>query len=132
MAEEKLNFRTFTQGGLIIEVYRLYDADATFNEHNEPDRYDGVEPIERAKYEAQDETRYNAWQADEWYYLGVCVDVRIKTATNWIELPLVGRASIWGVESDSGEEYFTQLETETIDEALEDVKRLRAALCKTS
>ena len=45
------------------------------------------------------------------------------------KLPLVGRSSIWGVESDSGEEYFAQLEEEQIADALADVERLRVALC---
>src|SRR3954471_13138019 len=110
MAEQKLNFRTVEQEGWIIEVYRVADENSSFNEHNEPDRYDGVEPIERAKYEAQDEARYNAWVADEWFYVGVCVDVRIKTATNWAVLPLVGRASVWGIESDSEPAYFAETE----------------------
>lgn len=128
---EKLNLRTIERDGLIVEIYRVLDGDCTGGkEIIDTSRYDDVDdPIERAKYIAEDEKRYEAWMADEWSYVGVCVDVRIKTATNWAELPLVGRASIWGVESDSDDTYFAGLEEELIADALEDVNALRRALC---
>lgn len=108
---EKLHFRTWTEGPLIFEVYREIDP------HGEHGSRDDLTPARRA-----------AFTRGDWSYMGVVCDVRVKTPTNWAIPHQVGRASIWNVESDSGEKYFTQLEGEMIEEAKEDTRLTIAAL----
>lgn len=122
---DKLNLRTETIGNLIIETYHLVD-DAGYV--IDPSRYEGLPPEDIATYTAQDEARFETWVADEWNYLGICVDVRIKTAANWAEHTIVGRASIWGVESDSGADYIRELERDMRVEAINDMWKTFDAL----
>jgi hypothetical protein len=110
---DKLNLRTEAVGNLIIETYHVMDLDARFDQYADP---------------SSDDSRYESWQADEWYFIGVCVDIRIKTATNWAVPSIVGRASIWGVESDSGADYFAELEKEMRADAFADLRRTYDAL----
>lgn len=121
-----INYRTFERGALIFQVYTTPDLVTTFEQ--EPGRYAGVSADERAKYEAQDEARYEAWQADEWAYLDVVVDIRIKTETNWYIPHKIGSASLSSVESDSGADYFAEVEKDLVAEATEDARKTWQAL----
>jgi hypothetical protein len=98
-----IDYRTFTRGALIYQVYREED----------PDTSPGSEISEN---------HYEAWQADAWGYVGVVVEIRIKSEMNWAIPHKVGSASLWGIESDSGADYFAQVEAELIAEAEEDVR----------
>jgi hypothetical protein len=99
------------------------DADLSYLEQD----YADCTPEEQEQYKAQDAARLDNYGQD-WYTLGIKADVSIKTATNWVVPPVVGRASLWGIESDSGEEYLKSVEEDLIVEALEDAERTREAL----
>ena len=124
---EKLNARTFEKGPLVYEVYRLIDYDTQPDELIDSGRYEDADPARVEKYKKEDAARLKSFQ-DEWNYLGVCCDIRIKTATNWAVPHKVGSASLWGIESDSGEAYFAQVEAEMIAEAEADLEKTIAAL----
>jgi hypothetical protein len=125
---EKLNLRTETIGNLIIETYRVVDPDKA--PEVTADNYTGEPADDIARYLKEDQARYDAWMRGDWEYLGVCVDIRIKTATNWAVPSIVGRASIWGVESDSGA-YLEELAKELRAEAVNDMWRTLEALKAT-
>jgi hypothetical protein len=53
-----------------------------------------------------------------------------NTASNWADGGFeVGRASVWGIESDSDSSYIRETEEQEISEAFAEVKRLKQALC---
>lgn len=115
-------------GNLIIHVYTTYDEDPDLS-YLEQD-YDDCTPKEQAKYQKQDRERLEAYRRGDWCMLGVCCDISIKTKTNWVVPTVVGRSSIWGVESDSGENYLMELAEDQIRGAKADLENLKKALCE--
>lgn len=105
-----------------------YDPDRRLEDTTHYYDGDSITPEERARYLAEDHARAEAWRRDEWWYVGVVVEIRQKTATNWAVDPVIGRASIWGVESDSGAAYFGELAEELIGEACLDAVNLARAV----
>jgi hypothetical protein len=64
-------------------------------------------------YREQDEARLQAWRNDEWYFVGIRARATIKIPYGgnpecWITAELLS-PGLWGIESDSGEEYFEQV-----------------------
>jgi len=119
--------RTFEQDGFTVIVSREVDMD-TDTSYFEQD-YSECTPDEQEQYKEQDSKRLAAYHRGEWYYVGVCVSIRKQTASNWDDGGLeVGRASVWGIESDSDESHFEELERDMVAEAFSEVKRLREAL----
>jgi hypothetical protein len=59
----------------------------------------------------------------EWHCIGVVVEVRKAEV-------LLGTASVWGIESDSGKEYLDALAKEQVEEAVEAAKAKLEALCR--
>jgi hypothetical protein len=64
-------------------------------------------------YRAQDQARLDAWRAGEWHFLGVRARATIKVPHGinlqcWITSELLS-PGLWGIESDSGNEYFLQV-----------------------
>lgn len=66
--------------------------------------------------------RMQAWSDDEWHWCGIVV----TAYRNGIEL---GSASLWGIESDSGE-YLVDVANELMGEAIDDARSQVAALCE--
>lgn len=82
----------------------------------------GETPRQRAAGAARaDFERLRAWCNDEWHWCGVVV----TAYRNGIEL---GSASLWGIESDSGE-YLEQVARELCEEAMEQAREALASLC---
>lgn len=115
------------EGNLFIHCYTQPDEcpDLSFLEQT----YEDCTPEERRKYQKQDRERLKAYQNGEWYMMGVCCDISVTTKTNWAVPTVIGRSSIWGVESDSGD-YLMELAEEQIAEAKGDLANLKEALCK--
>jgi hypothetical protein len=70
-------------------------------------------------YRAQDEARLKAWRNDEWHFVGIRAKATIKIpyGTNpecWITSELLS-PGLWGIESDSGDEYFEQVYQEELE-----------------
>jgi len=64
-------------------------------------------------YRRQDEARLKAWRNDEWHFVGIRARATIKIPHGsnpecWITTELVS-PGLWGIESDSGAEYFEQV-----------------------
>ena len=64
-------------------------------------------------YRAQDEARLAAWRRDEWHFLGIHARALIKipygaNPESWITAELMS-PGLWGIESDSGEDYLRQV-----------------------
>jgi hypothetical protein len=128
--QDKIDLRTETRGALIIETYLSTDEHGRLDHLLDPDRYAGIDADERAKYESQDAERIDAYERGDWDLVGVCCDVRIVTDTRWAVPTIVGRASIWGVESDSDRSYFEELRRMMIADALHDARATYEALAQ--
>ncbi len=64
-------------------------------------------------YRQQDEARLRAWRNDEWHFIGIRAKavIKIPHGTNpecWITSELFS-PGLWGIESDSDQEYFEQV-----------------------
>jgi hypothetical protein len=86
------------------------------NSHKE----DEITQDERVKYILQDYERA-ADYGNEWYYTGCIV-------TMYIDGTEVAAASLWGIESDSGDDYIQEVEQELIDQCKNDARSKAAAL----
>lgn len=129
-----INKRSFEQDGFTVTVRHVSDDDADLSSLA-PDsgNYDGIDDAERETYLAQDAERLADYHRGKWHYVGVVVDIRKQTTSHWADGGLVvGRASIWGIESDSEPAYFEEIERDTIAEAWAEVDRLRDALGLTT
>ncbi len=89
----------------------------------EQDYKDVVDEAEREKYKAQNAERLAAYNRGEWHMIGI----RAK-ATVWVERVNYRTSyelespGIWGIESDSGEEYFRETFSGECDMLREDIK----------
>lgn len=86
-----------------IEMVETYDRDA------HPLDYLFQDP----DYRRQDEARLSAWRNDEWHFLGIQARATIKIPHGvnpecWITAELQS-PGLWGIESDSGREYFEEV-----------------------
>jgi hypothetical protein len=132
--KETISSREIKQGPYTVTVERVYDSGRFCDTAAEAAKgYTGsMTTAELAKYRKQDQARYDAWCKDDWMYVGVAVTIRLQTSSNWADGGMeVGRASVWGIESDSGEEYFAIVEADEISEAWAEVERLKVALKPT-
>jgi hypothetical protein len=64
-------------------------------------------------YRTQDQARLDAWRNGEWHFVGVRASATIKLPYGinpqcWITSELLS-PGLWGIESDSGDEYFLQV-----------------------
>jgi hypothetical protein len=64
-------------------------------------------------YRAEDQARLDAWRKGEWHFIGVRARATIKVPHGinpqcWITSELLS-PGLWGIESDSGDEYFLQV-----------------------
>jgi hypothetical protein len=96
-----------------IEMVKTYDQDA------HPNDYLFQDP----QYREQDQARLKAWRNDEWHFVGIRAKATIKIPHGsnpecWITSDL-SSPGLWGVESDSGDEYFQQVYQEERDELLQ-------------
>ena len=139
---ETLQKRELQKEGFRVVVSRVLDTDpdtSYLGEYSSTLKPGGIDRQERGdqgrneyryfnpgcgypEYIEQDYKRMEALQRQEWHYLGIVA----KVYRAGIEL---GQASVWGFESDSGEEFFTEQENEIAGEAIETAKQNLAALC---
>jgi hypothetical protein len=86
-----------------IEMVKTYDPDA------QPLDYLFQDP----EYHEQDQARLKAWRDDEWHFVGIRAKATIKIPHSsnpecWITSELLS-PGLWGVESDSDDQYFQQV-----------------------
>lgn len=86
-----------------IDMLTTYDPDA------DPRDYLFQDP----DYRDQDEARLKAWRNDEWHFVGIRAraTIRIPYGINpdcWITSEVLS-PGLWGIESDSADEYFDEV-----------------------
>lgn len=86
-----------------IDMVQTYDPDT--------DPHDYL--FQHPDYTEQDQARLAAWRNDEWSFVGVRAQATIKTPYGinpkcWISTTLMS-PGLWGVESDSSEDYFQEV-----------------------
>jgi hypothetical protein len=123
--------RKFEQDGFTIIVERVFDIGHSPETPEQMQaNYSGCTDAEKAEYYKQDKKRFDGLLRGEWSYVGVAVRVLKQTSTNWANGGLeVGRSSVWGIESDSDESHFAEMERDEIAGALAEVDKLKAVLC---
>jgi hypothetical protein len=95
-------------------------------------RYLGESPANRAQYEKADGERLAAFHRGDWNMIGL----RAK-ATIWIERPgyrtnyTLESPGIWGVESDSGEDYLAELFAEECATLKADIEAMKVVEFKS-
>ncbi len=124
---DTISKREYDKDGFTVIVKRIFDTDPDLS-YLEQDYYEDT-PEDRAKYRKQDAERLKAYNRGNWHMLGIAVEIRKQTSSNWANGGLeVGRASVWGFESDSDESFLKSEEENITAEAWAEVGRLKQAL----
>ena len=81
----------------------------TYDQHAHPLDYLFQDP----DYRAEDEAELTAWRNGEWHFVGIRARAVIKIPYGinpecWITSELLS-PGLWGIESDSGDEYFQEV-----------------------
>ena len=88
--------------------------------------YDDCEAAEAAKYRAQDAARLAAYYQDEWHYVGIRARADITvTRPGYSVTYTLHSAGLWGIESDSGAEYFAEVFKDQCEELAADIEAIR-------
>jgi hypothetical protein len=125
-----LKSRKFEQDGYTVIVEHISDDMQCKTPDELQANYEGSPLEEKLEYLERDRKRFDAWLEGEWQYIGIAVTIRKQTETNWADDGLeVGRSSVWGIESDSGHALIAEMEKEQIEEAFQELERLKKALC---
>lgn len=99
-------------GAKVTVTFTREEADDTQPDtsHLQQDYSEVTDPIERQKYLDSDKERLKGLQQLDWYFIGIRA-----VATIWIQRDgyrtkyTMKSPGIWGVESDSGEEYLEEV-----------------------
>lgn len=125
-----------------IEIIKSHDPDMTPGDKcGGEDRYKGEKPADRARYEAEDQKRLEAWNRDEWHFIGIYVSAVVELdfgAYKMASAVKVRTPGLWGIESDSSEDYFHEVAAEEYDTlkmilgalGLTDVPAIKSAVWK--
>ena len=73
------------------------------------------------------EDRLAQYQRDDFYFCGIVARVLLDVDGRDVE---IGQCSIWGIESDSGEEYLEEIAREMATEAIEAAGQYMPALAR--
>lgn len=92
-----------------------YDADLSYLEQD----YNDVPADEAAKYREQDRERLEAYQRGEWWCVGI--DACAVVVVNHVRQTITS-GGLWGIESDSGEDYLREVAEEELS-SLADILR---------
>lgn len=92
---------------------RLAEVEINMLTTYDPDKQPFDYLFQDPDYRAEDEARLTAWRRDEWHFVGIRARaiIKIPYGTNpqcWITSELLS-PGLWGIESDSGDEYFQQV-----------------------
>jgi hypothetical protein len=98
-----------------ISCQQIFDGDGDISWLQQYDI--NSKDIEERKYALQDKKRLEAYYNDEWHFVGVQVVAEIRIDGL---LQTISSGGLWGIESDSGNEYFDEVFEEQ-KEQLKDV-----------
>jgi hypothetical protein len=76
------------------------------------------------EYRREDEERIEAWRRDEWWYVGVYVEVDLVVAGT---IQTIRTPGLWGIESDSDDAYFKEVTEQEYEELLGILETLGAS-----
>jgi hypothetical protein len=108
-----------------------YNAGVSYLEHT-ASNYAGCTPDEIAKYVAQDRDRLAAYHRGDWHMIGIRA-----VATIWISRPgystcyTLESPGVWGIESDSGEDYLNEVYQEECAQLRDDIEAFKLAGLKS-
>lgn len=81
-----------------------------------------ADPVERATYQAQNACRLAAYHKGEWDTVGIRAIAVIEVTRGQMQTAYtLESAGVWGIESDSGDEYFRQVFEEECAELKADI-----------
>jgi hypothetical protein len=108
------------KGEFLEKLPEEYEPPSRSNTHIGFQPYAGGEEVgteEYYKYGMQDYKRMEAYDRDEWFYMGIKVEAEISYEINeqgQRRLETLASMGLWGVESDSDEEYLKSVEEEEL------------------
>lgn len=112
--------------GITLHTYEDADADNSWLDADSGRYSDVSDADERARYEAEDAERL-ANYGETWYCVGLRAVAHVEFVhgehTSQVG-PLLESAGLWGIESDSGADYFLSVWGEQFDELAEQLSAL--------
>jgi hypothetical protein len=61
-------------------------------------------------YRNEDQARLEAWQNEKWHFVGIMARATVEIVRNGVgTLYTLDSPGLWGIESDSGEDYFASI-----------------------
>lgn len=107
-------FDTKREDGVYVKFARIemHDEDASPNDYLFQDE----------AYREQDQKRLDDWIADKWHFIGIraCAHIAVvRSGTG--AMYTVYSSGLWGVESDSGEDYLEEVFAEQCEELKADI-----------
>lgn len=72
-------------------------------------------------YDKEDRERIASWRRDEWSYIGIYVECDLIVAGT---VQHIRTAGLWGIETDSGSDYFQEIAEQEYDELLAILEQL--------
>jgi hypothetical protein len=85
------------------------------------ENYKGESPADIRKYVSQDYERMESLHHGNWGYIGIRAEAEVVVDGTVQEITSGG---LWGIESDSGREYFAEVETEEISSLRQTLRAL--------
>lgn len=110
--------RSWEYGPYVYHITRESDNDTSYTRIED----------EGPEYAEENRARGEEFRVGVWEYLTIGCEIYIKTDQYWAHPNLIGRAYLHGIESDSDDDYFAQMEEEMIEQAEQDLIRTREAL----
>lgn len=86
------------------------------------ENYAGESPEDIRKSCRQDYDRMQALQAGDWYYMGIRAEAEVMLTGSLSQEVTSG--GLWGVESDSGDDYLKEIESEQLAELKEQLRAI--------
>jgi hypothetical protein len=95
----------------------------TWHRDEIPDDTARPEDSGEPEYAAEDRARLEAWQRDEWWFIGIRARAEVCIVRNGTGVyHTLTSAGLWGIESDSGEDYFAAVFADEKAALLDDMR----------
>jgi hypothetical protein len=77
------------------------------------------------EYREQDEARLEAWRRNEWWFVGLLAEAQIMVVENGTgSIYEIVSPGLFGIESDSGEDYLNEVYTEECETLCRHIKMM--------
>lgn len=82
-----------------------------------------------ADYREQDQARLDAWNSDEWHFIGIQAEARCMLVRNGVgTFYEMKSAGLWAIESDSDSEYLLSVFQDEINALKADIEAMSAPI----